>query len=307
MKVTAAFLALSACAGVQALGPKPAASWACTLNMPDTLLTPSSSLIWRQENCTAEGSDAVTTVNSLHIDLTAKDVRVVPGFSQDSTQPLLPIGKMAATYPQGSKFLAGINGGYFWRTDITGFWLDDVCRGKTRKDAETPVDDCAAHPNNGLHDGSLIVDGKTVGCNCDKWGYSRPALLATTGGNAEWGVQTLTRGQQAAAGVEAALAAGPNLVSFDASTGQARIDIPDGEDNINRFEHAAQTALGINFAAGTTTATKMVLVTTDGRECLQNQSCGLSDPNLASLMLLHFGSQQAMSMDQGGSTTMVRH
>ena len=204
----------------------------------------------------------------------------IPGYSQDASTPLIPINKIAESYGPDAKFIAGVNGGYFWRTDITGFWFDDVCRGKTRKQAETPVDDCTAHPDNGLHDGSLIVDGKSVGCNCNNWGYSRPALMATTEGNAEWNIMVMSRGEQAAAGVKFALAAGPNLVSYDPVTGQSKVDIPDGEDNINRFEHAAQTAVGINFASAGV-ANKITMVTTDG--CEYSSKCGVADPNLALL------------------------
>ena len=47
-------------------------------------------------------------------------------------------------------------------------------------------------------------------------------------------------------------------------------------------------------------------MTTDGSdECgPKDISCGLNSKDLASLMRSHFGVDQAMSMDQGGSTTM---
>ena len=277
--------------------------WSCLSVQDDQPITPSGSVFWRKENCTqeADGSRPVT-VNSLHIDLSKNDVRIVPGYSQKSETPLIPINEIAESYGDAEgKFLAGINGGYFWRTDITGFWFDDVCRFKTRKQAETPVDDCTAHPDNGLHDGALIVNGKSVGCNCNNWGYSRPALMATTAGNAEWNIKVMSRGEQAPAGIQFALAAGPNLVSYDPTTGVSVVDIPDGDDNINRFEHAAQTAVGINFGS-VGVANKITMVTTDG--CEYSSKCGVADPNLALLMKDHFLCQQAMSMDQGGSTTM---
>lgn len=45
----------------------------------------------------------------------------------------------------------------------------------------------------------------------------------------------------------------------------------------------------------------MIMVTTDGTdECgPSDQSCGINAPNLASLLLNHFNTQEAMSMDQG--------
>jgi len=50
----------------------------------------------------------------------------------------------------------------------------------------------------------------------------------------------------------------------------------------------------------------MIFVTTDGSdECGRfDTSCGLNSHDLASLLRDHFKVQQAMSMDQGGSTTM---
>lgn len=257
--------------------------WSCVAVQDDVPLTPSGTVFWRKENCTqaADGTSNPIGVNSLHIDLSKGDIKVLPGYSQDKAQPLLPINKIAETYGADAKFIAGVNGGYFWRTDIDGFWVDDVCRGKTRKQAETTVSDCSIHPDSGIHDGSIIVNGQSIGCNCDNWGYSRPALMATTAGNAEWSIKVLSRGEQAAKEVQFGLAAGPNLVSYDATTGESKVDIPDGEDNINRFERAAQTAVGINFASAGA-AKKITMVTTDG--CEYSPKCGVPDPDLALLM-----------------------
>jgi hypothetical protein len=36
---------------------------------------------------------------------------------------------------QNNNFIVGLNGGYFWRVDISGIWIDDVCHGKLRSDA----------------------------------------------------------------------------------------------------------------------------------------------------------------------------
>lgn len=50
----------------------------------------------------------------------------------------------------------------------------------------------------------------------------------------------------------------------------------------------------------------LLLVTTDGSdECgPKDISCGLNSKDLASIMKEHFGTSKAMSMDQGGSTTL---
>lgn len=274
-------------------GDPVASSWTCT-TVSEKPASATKSVIWRNENCTAEGLPNFV-VNSLHIDLTASDIRITPGVSKDASAPLTSIDKIAASYTD-KKLIAGVNGGYFWRTDITGFWVDDVCRGKWRSDAEKPPS--AEHVNYGIHDGTVLIDKQALGYNCDCWGYSRPVEVQTTGGNSAWSLRTKTRGQQVDGDVTDALAGGPNLVSYTAEKG-AFIDIPEGEDNINRFEHAAQTAVGINFdEAGK--STQMTMVTVDG----EGDKHGMGEKNLASLMLHHFKAQQATSFDQGGSTTM---
>lgn len=115
----------------------------------------------------------------------------------------------------------------------------------------------------------------------------------------------LQRGESVSASITNAIAAGPNLVSFDTSTNSAFIDIPTDDDNINIYEHAANTAVGLVYDANLSAKT-LWLVTTDGSdECgPKDYTCGLNSLNLASLMKDYFKSSVAMSMDQGGSTTM---
>lgn len=240
-------------------------------------------------------------MNAVFIDLTSKDVQLSAAVSKDAAQPLQPINAIAAGNADRN-FVAGINGGYFWRTDITPFWLDDVCRGKVRKEAETPAD--SDHPNYGIHDGLVKIKGEVLGSNCDCWGFSRPAIINDAGDN--WHVDVVQRGEQGPAGINNGLAAGPNLVSYDKSSWDTFVDIPSDDDNINIHEHAANTAVGIIFDTESGKAQKMVLVTTDGSdECGRlDESCGINAPNLASLLKDHFEVHQAMGMDQGGSTTM---
>lgn len=71
-----------------------------------------------------DGQPPLLTVNSIHVDLTSSAIRVVPAVAADDVgvQTLPEIAK------QNSNFLAGINGGYFWRVDIDGVWIDNVCR-----------------------------------------------------------------------------------------------------------------------------------------------------------------------------------
>jgi len=240
-------------------------------------------------------------VNVIQIDLTSSDVRASPGVSNNVESPLQPVNVIAGANPDRN-FVAGINGGYFWRTDITPIWVDDVCRYKTRGEAETPAS--TENVNYGIHDGLIQINGEVHGSNCDCKGFSRPAIINDAGGN--WHVDLVQRGEQGPDGIQNGLGAGPNLVSYTPDTWETYIDIPEDDDNINIHEHAANSAVGIIFDTASGKAVKMVLVTTDGSdECGRfDSSCGINAPNLASMMKDHFGVHQSMSMDQGGSTTM---
>lgn len=58
-------------------------------------------------------------------------------------------------------------------------------------------------------------------------------------------IEVLHRGEPVADSIQSAIGAGPNLVSFDASTGTSYVDIPSDDDNINILEHAANSAVGL--------------------------------------------------------------
>jgi len=272
-------------------------TWTC-ITLQETQLAEGA--IWRTENCT-NGDPLVEppllTVNSVHADLTTGKLRAVPGVPTEEFG-LQPINQMAKPFPN---FIAGINGGYFWRVDVDGVWIDDVCRGKVRKDAMQHVD--VNYPNYGVSDGLIKIDGVVKGNNCNCSGYSRPAVLAIDGQSTD--IQVLHRGETVADNIKSAIGAGPNLVSQDPTTGESFIDIPADDDNINILEHAANTAVGFKKDATGKTAT-LIMATTDGSdECGPlDDTCGLMSKALASLMKDKFGCAKAMSMDQGGSTTM---
>ena len=283
-------------------------TWKCIQVKSLQALTPSGSVGWSALNCTDTADPPLLHVNTISIDLSAKDVRIVPGVSKDSSQPLMTVSAMAATN-KDKNFIAGINGGYFWRTDITPFWMDDVCRGKLRKEAEQPAE--ADKPNNGIHDGYIKIEGQLVGSNCDCWGFSRPAIASNADASSEsgWNINVVHRGEQGSPEVINGIGAGPNLVSFTKNadgTYSSFVDIPSDDDNININEHAANTGMGLIFDEVTGKAVKMIFVVTDGSdECGRlDQSCGINAKHLAQLMIDQFHVHQAMSMDQGGSTTM---
>eukprot|EP01033_Poteriospumella_lacustris_P001047 gene1048-757_t len=292
-----------------ALSVVSASTWYC-VELQSTIIGDNAA-VWKTENCTNDATaQPLLTVNSVTFDLASGKVRAIPAVSVDPSNPLQPVNAMAK---QNDKFLAGINGGYFWRVDIDGAWIDDVCRGKTRQEANKPAS--SVNPNYGVSDGLIKIDGTVFGNNCDCKGYSRPAILAINGEQST--IDVVHRAETVGDDVANALGAGPNLVSFNATSGESFVDIPEDDDNINILEHAANTAVGVIYGSSskkigsavkaTADSTgKMIFVTTDGSdECgPKDITCGLNSKDLASLMKDHFGTHVAMSMDQGGSTTM---
>lgn len=278
-----------------------AASWSCISIASKTL---TEGVEWITQNCTKDEtiSPPLLVINSIHVDMSRDDIRVVPAIAD----PISQVQNLPDIATQNAGFIAGINGGYFWRVDIDGFWRDNVCKGKVRAEAEQPAS--SENVNFGISDGSVVIDGNVLGNNCNCTGYSRPAVLALDGVSSD--VRVLHRGENVdSTVVRNAIGAGPNLVSMDAE-GKGFVDIPSDDDNINRLVYEATTAVGlvqtIEPSSGATTASSLIMVTTDGSDsCMpKDKYCGIVSPDLASLMLEVFGCTQAMSMDQGGSTTM---
>ncbi len=110
------------------------AAWRCNVLQTKEI---HAGVSWTTQNCTmSETAEPDLTVNSITVDLKRSDLRVVAAAADPVAQvQVLP--DIAAS--SGKKFIAGINGGYFWRVDTSGFWRDNVCRGKTRDEANTPV------------------------------------------------------------------------------------------------------------------------------------------------------------------------
>jgi exopolysaccharide biosynthesis protein len=278
-----------------------ATEWYC-IDIQTTTLA--EGVYWKTENCTNDATAVpLLTVNSVSFDLSSSSVSAIPAVSGDPNNPLQTLPEMSK---QNDKFLAGINGGYFWRVDIEDFWFDDVCRGKTRDEANHPVS--SSNVNYGVSDGLVKIDGIVYGNNCNCTGYSRPAILAINGETST--VNVVYRGETVEESISNAIAAGPNLVSYNETSQSSYLDIPSDDDNINILEHAANTAVGITYTknedGSNMKSSKMIIVTTDGSdECgPKDITCGLNSADLSSLMKDHFKCNVAMSMDQGGSTTM---
>jgi hypothetical protein len=256
-------------------------------------------VVWNTKNCTMDSSlPPLLTVNSIHTDLTRSDVRVVSAIAD----PVIKLQSLPDMSKQNENFIAGINGGYFWRVDIDGIWVDNVCRGKTRAEAEQPASD--ENVNYGIGDGTVKIDGHSFSNNCNCSGYSRPAVIKLEGVDSY--IDVLHRGEQVDKSVNNAIAAGPNLLSYDFSTQESYVDIPDDDDNINRLVYEASSSIGLvldksSKDSKTSKALSLVMVATDGSDsCLpKDTDCGVIAPNLATLLKEVYSLDVAMSLDQG--------
>lgn len=148
--------------------------------------------------------------------------------------------------------------------------LDDVCLFKTKWEALQPVS--LSEPNYGISDSLLIRDGIVLGSNCDARSYDAPVALVINGTNSR--VNILPRAGRLPQNVQDAIGAGPNLVSYDASTNAPFVNIPYWDFNVNIWEHAANTAVGlVQNVRHPSVQEKLIMVTADG-----NDSCSRSDP-----------------------------
>lgn len=130
--------------------------------------------------------------------------------------------------------------------------------------------------------------------NCDKVGNSNPVAAVF---DFPPRFVKMNRAETLPADTKWALAAGPNLVSFNKTANTSYIDIEG--DNVNILEHGSNTAVAIR-------GNEYLLVTfDDGNQCTGNKlRCGVDSWEFAAFLLDHLEVNSAMEMDQGGSTAM---
>ncbi len=99
------------------------------------------------------------------------------------------------------------------------------------------------------------------------------------------------------------IAAGPNLISEDAS-GRPFINIKGL--NVNIIEHSSNTAVGLVRRSPGGPMSTMFMVVSNGRDSCKSSdpTCGLNAMHMAYFLKDFLGVNQAMEMDQGGSSTM---
>lgn len=306
--VAACCLGACATAAAAAAAPPPdATQWSCS-PLSSASLAPGVS--WSRLSCTSPSVPYLgpawptltaphgpVVVNLVSADLTRPGVRMVPVVAnQSASPPLAPVNAMAAADPRRAQLLAGINGGYFWRVDVSTF-VDGVCTGKTRADAEAPPSQAA--PNAGVGDGVTVVGGSWLSSNCNSSGFNRPAVLTINGSASTIGLVPQAAPPPSGTALDA-LGAGPLLLATNAS-GITRVAVPPDDNNVgNILEYSGATGVGLT-PNGTA-----LLVTVDGYDGCPagNTTCGTNEFQLAYLLRDAFGASSAMSMDQGGSTTM---
>lgn len=90
-------------------------AWAC---IPLQSKQIHEGITWNTQNCSMdESKQPLLTINSIHIALDSTKNRVVPAIADAVHQ----VQYMAVQYPN---LIAGINGGFFWRVDVEGYWRD---------------------------------------------------------------------------------------------------------------------------------------------------------------------------------------
>jgi hypothetical protein len=282
------------------LSGEPVSTWHCNLVSNTSL---AQSVSWTKLNCTGDvhreppfpGSlrvgPVIVNIASAELSQAPSSPKLRPAIARTALG-LAPLHELAATAETPEfKPLAGVNGGYFFEVNRDDF-VDDVCWGKLRRDALHNVS--LSDPNAGIGDGLTIMEGRYVSSNCDKHGNSKPVAAVL---DYPPHFVKLERAGRLPDGVVWAIAAGPNLVSRNASSGISSIDIEG--DNINILGHASSTALAIR-------GREFLLVTVDAicESVEYKPTCGVDAWQFAAFLLDHMGVDSAMRMDGGGSTAM---
>jgi len=227
------------------------------------------------------------------------EIKFVP-YEAQSTNQLAKLPEIADSLSSRYNVLAGINGGYFFRNDVKHF-KDNICPAKTFNPPKA---------GDSMGDSLLQHDGKNYATNCAFWpgkAENPRAALILSGINPNSGKNapyiTLVKPDvvytQAGNVIPDAIGAGPNLVT----NGKLTVSDPD-ENLLPTLEFAANSAVGIiNDNAGN--PAQLVFFTVDGSDDSPKKGWpGMNALEMADFMLHYVKVANAISMDQGGSTTM---
>lgn len=305
MKITACFKAQLAVIIYLLFSTSPHATettswhWNCSIIQTSQLYK--NKVTWQTLNCDGYLQNIKIlkslNINVIYAPINDPEIQFVPYRAQTPTQ-LAKLPDIAASLPQYN-VLAGINGGYFYRIDQADF-KDNICLYKTHHPPK---------PGDSMGDSLLQYNGMSYATNCafiPGIAQNPRASLILTGVNPQTGKPapyiTLVKPdmiyKQPNDVIPDAIGAGPNLVT----NGKLTVNNPD-ENLIPTLEFAANAAIGIiNNTKGD--PTQLVLFTVDGNDkSFEKNWPGMNASQMADFMLHYLKVSNAISMDQGGSTT----
>lgn len=275
--------------------------WKCTQQQTTNLYK--NKITWKTLNC--DGYDHnIKILKSLNINVIQApvndpEIKFVPYHAQTPTQ-LAKLPDIANSLPSQYNVVSAINGGYFYRSDVPNF-KDNICTHKTHNPPK---------PGDSMGDSLLQFDGVNYATNCAYMPgiAEKPrASLILTGINPATGKQapyiTLVKPDtiytEAGGVIPDAIGAGPNLIT----NGKLTVNTPD-ENLVPTFEFAANSAIGIiNDNSGN--PMQLVYFTVDGNDdSFEKGWPAMNAYQMADFMLNYLKVSNAISMDQGGSTTL---
>lgn len=275
-------------------------AWQCQPPIVQKQVSGRSNIIWTKRQCNgtypfsflsfSRKSTGPLIINVLDINLADNHSFIKPAMSAASAKkPYL--SNLSALAQQQSRFIAGINGGYF-RSKIQR--TDYNC--KTR-----PVSTPLSQPND-VGDGLLVIDTQVYSTNCPNSLFSEPgrSTLLQDATTKQWRIEQVNAGVVPSNTLNA-LGAGPGLIQTIDGKPQIRVT---WEGIPSTFEFSANTAVILaNDAKGNP---HMLLFTVDGVD----HKWGMTSLEMANFIyhqipkLFQVQLVSAMSMDQGNSTAM---
>lgn len=277
--------------------------WQCQVKQTTPLYQ--DKVIWQTLSCV--GHSILQTIKDLNINLVYvpvndPDIKLLPYSAQteDQLATLPEIAASLAAHQEKLNVIAGINGGYYYRINADRF-LDTICMDKNINHPKLP---------NSMGDSLLQYDGQNYAANCAFIPGIREnarASLILTGTNpiTHFSAPYITYVKPDTSYIQDmtfpdAMGAGPNLIT----NGKVMVNNPNEDLQLSALEFSANTAVGIiNDAQGH--PAKMVFFTVDGNdESRKKHWPGMNAYQMASFLLNYVKVADAMSMDQGRSTTM---
>jgi len=267
-------------------------NWKCTL-VDQKSLNKNETVKWSKWSCQGSfpknipqiggGSTGLLTINIVDTDLTDAGVTIKPLLADAASLYTQTLSDMAKSRPD---LIAAINGGYFFINEPK--FTDSNCPKKKYPQPATTQN---------IGDGVLTIDGVNYSVNCGELGpISSPRATIIQDAQNNWSIQNIGA-ETVPGGIIQGLGAGPAMID------KGKIAM-DWQQIPSTFEYAANTA--VSLAKDNNQHTHLQLFTVDG---VDNEA-GMISYEMTNFIytqypkLFHLNVTQAMSMDQGGSTTL---